>query len=57
VAKNKQQQPENYEQGAANCRAMQKRMQAAGNTATAKAYAEAMDANLDRASELRKGRR
>jgi hypothetical protein len=56
VAKKKQ-QPENYEEGAAECRAMQKRMQAAGRPDLARAYAEAMDANLDRASELRKGRR
>jgi hypothetical protein len=57
VAKNKQQQPETYEKGAAECRAEQKRMEAAGRPDLARAYGEAMDANLDRASELRKGRR
>jgi hypothetical protein len=57
VFKKKQQQPETYEQGTAECRAEQKRMEAAGRPDLARAYGEAMDANLDRASELRKGRR
>jgi len=55
VAKNKK--IEGYQQGAADCRDMQKRMQASGNTAVANAYREAMDANLDRVNELKKGRR
>ncbi|WP_143655815.1 hypothetical protein [Streptomyces sp. XY006] len=52
VAKNKQQQIKDYQQGAADCREAQKRMQAAGNTETAKAYGNAVDANLDRINEL-----
>lgn len=53
--RNKQQQIENYEQGAAECRAMQQRMEAAGHPEVARGYGEAMDANLDRVNEL-KGR-
>ncbi|MGW5616250.1 hypothetical protein [Streptomyces sp. NPDC003877] len=52
MAKNKQQQIKDYQQGAADCREAQKRMQAAGNTETAKAYGNAVDANLDRINEL-----
>jgi hypothetical protein len=53
----KKQSAGTYEQGAAECREIQKRMEAAGRPDLARAYGEAMDANLDRASELKKGRR
>ncbi|MEH0586200.1 hypothetical protein QA942_19770 [Streptomyces sp. B21-106] len=51
----KQQQIDNYTQGAAHCRDMQIHMAAAGNQDAARGYGEAMDANLDRVNEL-KGR-
>jgi hypothetical protein len=51
-----EQKIKNYEQGAADCRAMQLRMQAEGKTETARAHGEAVDANLDAINQL-KGQR
>ncbi|MFC4500652.1 MULTISPECIES: hypothetical protein [Streptomyces] len=47
-----QQQIETYQQGAAECRALQLQQQAAGNTDVARLAAEGVDANLDRINEL-----
>ncbi|WP_406418379.1 hypothetical protein [Streptomyces sp. NBC_01614] len=56
MPKSTDQQINNYEQGAAESRQLQVRMEAAGNTSAAKLAAQSVDANLDRVNEL-KGRR
>ncbi|MEW2300257.1 hypothetical protein AB0958_09780 [Streptomyces sp. NPDC006655] len=51
--KSKQEQIQNYEQGAAECRALQRAAQQAGRYDVAARHAEAVDANLDKVNELK----